>query len=355
MVKGLLQEMKRQLWKKKRLILSGTLLCIIVSVLISLFIPNIYQAKAMLYVLDSQLKTEFIPTEVGVNINQGSSIHQPLSDFRGLIEEWSIAFPALTELGKAPEILKELKDRLDLKDVTLEDLGKKMLKIEILEFTLSFYTKDYAPLIILTAKAKDKKIARDLANTWARILSEKINEITYWKFNETYRFILDELERCKKELLAKENFLKEIEKTSLIPLLEMELKARQDDFLVYNSELNKARLNKKIENTEKEVLLMMLDKTKKEISRLQREIFERKAKFLRIQREIDVMRMGYNLLEQKKEQLKISKVERPQEAKIIVQAVEPQKHIQPRRGLIVLISAVFGFIMVCLWVVIKRD
>jgi uncharacterized protein involved in exopolysaccharide biosynthesis len=351
MLRSSLKDILNYLWLERKLVIKGTVFCAIISTLVSLCLPNIYQAKAMVYLVSPELRTEFIPKEVAVNINQGVNQQQPLADFRGLIEERGIFSLVIKEISKSPQILKELKERLNLKYV-IEDLDKKILKAEVLEYSSAFATRGYTPLISLTAKAKDKKLVKELANLWAEILKQKVEELSTFKLNETYRFILEKLENLKKELSDKEKMLKDLEITSI---LEMELKAKEEGFLNYSNELNNLRLSKDIDKTKEGYLLDILDKTKKEILELKGEIYEKKNQLSQIQRDIDILKMNFNLLEQKKTQLEISRVERPEELKIIAQAVEPQKHIQPKRVLIVSISTIFGLIMICLWVLLKSS
>jgi uncharacterized protein involved in exopolysaccharide biosynthesis len=342
---------------KKKMIISGALICMLLAALVSLVLPNIYQAKAIVYVFSPEVKTEFAPSDASVDINQGRPELEKLYNFRGTIEEASFSINAFCELAESPEILKQLIDRLGLKDITIEDLGRKMLKARLLEVYGSLSQRTYAPIIRLTAEADNKKLAQGLANTWAQILVEKINKISNYKIEEDYKFILDELAISRNNLNASERALMDFEKVSDTPVLEMELKARKEDFLAYNLQLNKVRLSlqeKDAFKAQEGYFLDLLDKTKKDIARLQSEIYQKQYQLTQLKRDTDINRISYELLQQKKEQFKISNVERAAKAKVIASAAQPQKHIRPMRGLTVAIAGFLGLIMMCLWVMVKR-
>ena len=360
-----LQDYLNLLIKKKKMIISGALICMALAALTSLFLPNIYQAKAIVYVSSPETKTEFAPAEISVDINRGMAELGKLYNFRGGIEESTFYINTFSELAESPEILKEVIDKLGLKDITIEDLDRGMLKAKLLEVHGSLTQRTYAPIIRLIAEAKNKKLAQDLANAWAEILTEKINKIFNYRFEEAYKYILDELAISKNNLSNSEKALVDFQKASGIPVLEIELKARQEDFLAYNAELSKIRLSMQAKgiptqeadkSREKEgYFLDLLEKTKKDISKLQVEIYDKQYQLNQLHRDVDTDRMSYELLQQKKEQFKISNVERPVKAKVIASSAEPQKHIRPMRGLTVSIAGFLGLMLMCLLVFLKRD
>jgi uncharacterized protein involved in exopolysaccharide biosynthesis len=106
--------------------------------------------------------------------------------------------------------------------------------------------------------------------------------------------------------------------------------------------------------TQEEYFLGLLDKTAKEIARLQADIYDKKQQLAQLQREVDIGRMNYELFEQKKAQFVISNVERPGIARIISEAVEPQMPIQPNRIAIILTAGLFALIIMIILISISQ-
>jgi uncharacterized protein involved in exopolysaccharide biosynthesis len=333
--------------------------------------PNVYEAKAIVYIFPPVTGTELIPASVSVEIDQAGPQRQDTSMFRGNIGSRIRGYMVTgisslvgnRELARSPSTLKELRDRLGIYNMKIEHL-RKILNIELVEIYKSLYERKYEPMFILTAKANNAKLAQGLVNAWAKILIDKVNEINTYRYKEISEFISSQLETSQKNLLEKERLLNDFMKTNSIATLEMELKTKQDNFLVYNSELNKVRIFMKEEGalmqkvnllkTQEEYFLGLLDKTAKEIARLQADIYDKKQQLAQLQREVDIGRMNYELFEQKKAQFVISNVERPGIARIISEAVEPQMPIQPNRIAIILTAGLFALIIMIILISISQ-
>jgi uncharacterized protein involved in exopolysaccharide biosynthesis len=359
------------LLSKRRLIIYGATATMLLATLVTLFMPNVYEAKAIVYIFPPVTGTELIPASVSVEIDQAGPQRQDTSMFRGNIGSRIRGYMVTgisslvgnRELARSPSTLKELRDRLGIYNMKIEHL-RKILNIELVEIYKSLYERKYEPMFILTAKANNAKLAQGLVNAWAKILIDKVNEINTYRYKEISEFISSQLETSQKNLLEKERLLNDFMKTNSIATLEMELKTKQDNFLVYNSELNKVRIFMKEEGalmqkvnllkTQEEYFLGLLDKTAKEIARLQADIYDKKQQLAQLQREVDIGRMNYELFEQKKAQFVISNVERPGIARIISEAVEPQMPIQPNRIAIILTAGLFALIIMIILISISQ-
>lgn len=366
MERDFLEESMRHLWAKKRLIVSSAFLCVIVAALISLFLPNIYRAKAIVYIFSSPATTDFEPVGVSIDINgESSGGIQKASPFKGvMVSGATIDINVVKELAKGHEILKYLKDNLGLKDITIEELDKKILKVEVLTVAIDISRKIYQPMVSLIVETKGKKLAKELADAWSDILVKSYNEFAAYGLREVYRLLSKELEDCKDNLLEKERKLNDFKKTQDPSLLEIVLRAKEEELLNYNSELAKIRMSQGNERTAKqkeafkrqeEYGLNLLDMTKKDIQRLKSESNEQKVHLAQLQREFEIENRNYELLQQKHIQFKISNLEIPAVAKVVAKAVEPGKHIRPKRVLIVVLAGLFGLIMMGGIVILKRD
>jgi uncharacterized protein involved in exopolysaccharide biosynthesis len=233
-------------------------------------------------------------------------------------------------------------------------MKKRMVKAKLMEVYWGLSQRGYVPMIVLTTEAKQKKMAQALANTWAQLLADKINGISTFRLKEVYQFIVNESEASQNELSSKEAALAEFKKAAHMPLLELELKAREMDFYMYRRELNDIQTSSKTKGTqardpealkEREGLLAALaDKSQKEISELQTKIVEAQQRSGQLQREVDTLRMNYELLQQKKVQFRISNVEGSTQARVVAWAAEPERHVRPKRFLITLIAGCAGLV-----------
>lgn len=252
----------------------------------SFFLPNKYMAKAIVYITSPKIKTELAPESVAI-LQSG----QPFSRISTSFDPVASSEKACELMLKGQDTLQDVIKRLKLEDITIEELDK-MLKVERVEESKSYYLVKFSPALLLTVVVKkDKALTSRIANTWAQIFVEKYNAITKDELEEIYRFILGEYEKSKLNL-------KDAEKA----LLEFESSAKSSESI------------------------------------------EQRLEYLSLKRDVQAATDAYNMLGQKLNHAKISVVERSSRAIIAAKAVEPQKKIGPPRLLISLCAAGAGLL-----------
>lgn len=329
-------------------IIVGTIACMLLAAGVVFLLPDIYQARSIVYIFVPELKTEFAPAEVAVDTGDAGA--HTAYNYRGAVEATSLSINAFSELAESSEVLQELIDRLGLKDISVEELSK-MLKARLLEIHSSISLRTYAPIIRLVAEAKDRKLAQELANRWSQIVVDKINSISNYRFEEANKFLSEELDALTKNLAAKENSLIELKRQSGLDKIQLDLEAKEGELALYNSRLAQAKTDPSFKE---EAIGGPVEKVKKEIIQLRSELEEKKLLLSRAEREIAALGQEYELLQQKKGQFKLSSIERPFRAKVIALAALPGEHIRPMRGAVILASGFLGFLFMCLAVIFEK-
>lgn len=169
------------LLKNRRVILGGTLLCMAIAAIVSLVIPKVYEAEATLLIMPPKFQTELAPNVLSI--------------------------PAYQTILEGKEIIKQVIDKLKLKNITFEDLQKTMkTKLTIEETGIN--QRSYSPVISLIVQGKSPKEAADIANTWAEVFLEKNKQINNVETEESYDFLTEQFSQTTSSLVEAEEKLK---------------------------------------------------------------------------------------------------------------------------------------------------
>jgi len=143
-LKDLLLILKKRLW----VIIATTLTAAILAAILSFFIMDpVYQSDTSLY--------------IGNNLdNQGTIAYNDLLLNSQLVNDYR-------ELVKSRMVTSMVLERLGLKDMTLEQLSKK----------LNVVSKQNTRIIEISAQDTDPELARDIANMVADVFKEKVVDI----------------------------------------------------------------------------------------------------------------------------------------------------------------------------------
>lgn len=280
---------------KKKIILA-TFISILAAAAVSLFLPAVYEATALIYVQMPIVKTEFRPEFVAILGDQST----PSSRFATQLIGVDISLRAWEEIIKGQDILRDIINKLKLKNMTFETLGR-MLKVERLEEKRAYQVLYYAPAVKLIVKAKkDPRLASDIANTWAELCIKKFSDYYSLQLEEMYKFTFEEFKAAKDRFQKAQNALIQFK------------------------------------NSSKKAEVMSLDEELKNSS---------------LERDLDEARASYELFRQKAEQSKISLVEGEPKAVLISRAVEPEEKVAPKRLLIVGLAGLAGFLISVFFVI----
>jgi len=319
--------------KRKRLIVAGTLISAVTAAVVSLVLPNIYEAKATLLITWPNVKTDLVPPAMSIGISQTPAPEPQQPQFRAILAGTGVSVKTCQTLLKSHDLLREIIDRLELEDITVEELDEEILSAEIIEEMKTYYTVRHLPLVNLIVRIRDKEMARDIANTWADLFVEKIEIITAIDMDDLYQFTAGELKDSREKLFISEAALTDFKKKSGLPLLEIELEDRKE-------RLKTAR--------EEKALKDIITEREKEVAALQGIIYDRELELNRLERDLRASKMSYDLFLQKHEQAKIAKKERIPKVKMVARAIKPEEQVAPQRGKIVSIAAMLGFVAMTL-------
>ncbi|MCX7661733.1 MAG: hypothetical protein N2Z79_03515, partial [Candidatus Omnitrophica bacterium] len=237
--------------KEKKQILRITVFSFLCGAIVSNLLPKIYKAESIIYVYLPSASTEFSPVGISVGIGSNNIAESNSSVFKGymFINQQQIEIINFAQkLAKTPEILKYLKERFRLKNISLEKLEKEILKESILKIPTAFDVFTYAPVVFLRVEYKDRNLVEQLCNAWAEVLVNKINDTSSYRISRDYDFILKELNDCKGEIIEKENELNKVkagtDSSFSKEQLEIEIKRLKENYGLLQKKEAQFRISK---------------------------------------------------------------------------------------------------------------
>jgi uncharacterized protein involved in exopolysaccharide biosynthesis len=273
--------------KGKKWIILSTLISMLAAGTVSLFLPDVYEAKAMLYIRIPFLKTEILPESIAI-IESGQSL---VSRFRTKHGAMVISFRMWEEILKEQKILNEIIDKLKLDKMTAKRLDR-LLEVERLEEQRSYSAVKYSPALKILAQVKgDSGLAADIVNTWGGIFVQKFNAFYLSQLKDMHRVTLREFEASKEKLEKAEG-----------ALLQFKISCKEE------AKSSKQQLEE-----------------------------------MSLSRNLEEAKSSYELFRQKRDEAKIMLEERAPRAIVISKAVKPREAIRPNIALIVGPAGLAGF------------
>jgi len=165
----------RVLWRRRYLILLGTLLCALTAFVVTVMMPPVYQARTTLILQPAQFSIELKPEPLSVETlkmmfesdfisGSGLLILQP-PEVSGELKPEPLSVETLQSMLESDYIASKLRNKLLEKNVIQPDTPieqiKDMLLVEI--------PAGKGPLIDLVVEADSPEKAEIVANTWAEI------------------------------------------------------------------------------------------------------------------------------------------------------------------------------------------
>lgn len=333
---GLLKLIRR----RRALIVTITSVSILLGCVASLLMPNIYQAKAML------VKRLDVPLEISDQMPKALSVK---------------AYEALL---KDPNMIKDIKDRLSLKDTPVERLNRN-LKVNLVVEKRTPVDIVYAPLIELSAEAKNPKLAQDIVNAWADLVVEKTKELFQENASDLYRFELNRYDLTEEKLEKAEDALKDFDMKNYIRLLEKELEYKEkllygrpsDEKVVgwgvtvplgYKERLNETRLLLRTGQASgslkwrESYLTELIKDIEDQIRILGRDLVEKSLERNRYVKDVDIYRKLFTKHKKAKEIAEVIYKNQLPDIRIVSRAVLPEERIRPHRLKYLILALVIG-------------
>lgn len=329
-----LEQGLRQLRLKKKLVIACAVLSGAIAACLGVLIPDTYEAKAVLHVFYNRPASNISPIDT----------------------------PALVirEVAKAPEIISRVKEKLALGGISVEQLSG-LLEVKVLEFPVNITQNAYLPTITLIAQANDKKLARDLANAWAEVLSEKVKHFAGYNLKQGDSFLSAQLQVVGEELASKNAELAIFKKASAMGILQLELEAKKNNFLTLNYYLSETRVSgggeaskpSKEASGKEGYLLGLVEQARAQLKAIQDKIDENQGKLSQLETEAGRLKQDYLMIAERRTQLRVSRIENTEQLVLVAEAIEPGGAIRPDRVKIIVLAVCFGFLLPVLAILLK--
>ncbi len=379
-----LMDYLKVLWKWKRLILGGTLLCMILAAIISLLMPKVYRATALLLITDPKIEGTWATGTIRL---------PPIGTYVEMIKSQGVATRAIEKLGLDNPPYQ----------LTSEDLVNEILSVESMRGT---------NLIRIASEYKDPEKARDIANVVAITaveLNRTLNEGEAVRSRDFLKTQLDEAsqalakaeqellafketaeidklrkeveillkgkERLELELLEINQMIEEqntvvdvlgkklgnekkilvlsrsisndlimkdvVQEVSKLPPLDLLGIQAKDEFINPLYQALEPKLVEALSGLEglkvgKAVLTRDLEANGKRLTDLQKELAQREIKLENLTRTYELAKEVYKSLKQRFEEARIQVASKTQELKVVDSAVIPENPIKPNRKMNVL-------------------
>lgn len=374
------------LWRYRTIIIGSALFCGIIALIVSFFVPKVYEAKSTLLIMPSKYQTEVQPTAFSTPTYQG------LLDNR--------------------EITKEIIDQLGLKEMTVELLQKEMTTKIIIE---SQPRSIYTPVIDLIVHADNPQIAAAIANKWAELFVGRTEHLSSREIDRTYQLLTTQLDSTKRNLSQAQDNVKLLREKykltnmqsemasilqqlngvtsgtpaqpnysqfsalnvmtfSFLPTPEpnqqqgyrglyislvyalntVENKLKQSDSQLSPEERQQLQSYASSLKVQINELTKTISQLEKGAQRLAETIVVGESELVKMQQDADNFRKNYSLLFDKTEQAKIAKAEQVEDIKIFAKAIVPEQPIWPRKSIITLIAALVGLFVSAGFVLTKE-
>ena len=159
-----LMDYLKVLWKWKKLIIGGTLLCMILAAIISLLMPKVYRATALLLITDPK-------------ISGNGGVRLPsIETYVGIIKSQTVAKEVLKKfsLDKPPHNLT-FEDLIDGMISATPIKGTNLIRIEV-EYTDPEKARDIANMVAVSAVELNKALNEDEAVKSRDFLKTQLDE-----------------------------------------------------------------------------------------------------------------------------------------------------------------------------------
>jgi uncharacterized protein involved in exopolysaccharide biosynthesis len=363
--------------KRKWLIIIGTLICMVVTGIVSFLLPKIYEAKTYLMVTSPRYQVEFA-TKEGPRISTPIFEDVSAETFSKMILNENTAKTVLTKLGLN-------NPTHEYHEYTVRNILQQV-KIE--------YPKN-TNLILLKVQDKSKDRAAQIANEWAKTFIERNEEVVSKETRNTYDFVIGQLENAKISLKTAEEELERFQRGNKIDLLKEQISGKIRQIVQYEIKLDdsnrslmveKARhkeLTAQIKEQERTLpvdkgligkeeinplyvglssrsadtavniqsfnaeILQLKENIKslnEEVSGLKKQLAEQELIQTRLTRNMDTAKNTFEILSKKGEETKFSSAIRAATIQVSVPAIPPEFPIKPKKGLNVMIAGMVGLL-----------
>ncbi len=345
------------LFRRKGIILGIFLICVISTAVVSFFILKpVYQSTVRIIIT--------LPSSRGTP--EFKSYQESLS-FR-IFNPPVYSPQAYTQLLKDPSLEKKVIETLNLKD-------KKEISLEVLEKISSIQVVGDTRMIEINVEYKDPTLAKDIANTWAKLFVEEneknklqtyitlknnLNKIKILELQDSIRVENAKVRELQQQLKEEKEVIILTESIAKHPLLSKLTNQIARDALsnlqvkseyinpVYQdikTQLGSSKVNLAIYQQELTQLKEQIQDLPARIEKLKKELSEEVITEQRINREFKLAQDTYNNLSYQLEQIKGAESIQREDIKITSLARAAKNPIKPNKMQNIAISGVLGLLI----------
>jgi tyrosine-protein kinase Etk/Wzc len=351
-----LGEFLREVVLKKKTVLVVTAAAAVLSIAVSLLLPNIYKATTKL------LPPQQAQSSATALLSQLGGVAGMAAGVAGLKSPNEMYIGML----KSRTVADRLINQFDLKQVYGVELQEEARKK--LEDNTSI-TSGKDGLISIDVEDKDKKLVVNLANTYVSELFRLSRVLAVTEASQRRVFFERQLEQAKNNLSTAEVQLKKAFDTRGVISVDVESRAIVETIAKIKAQISVKEIqlnamasfitssNPDYKRVEEELISL-----RKELARLENgrpqadETIDSSGKAtqglenIKLLRDVKYYQMLYELLAKQYEVARLDEAKDPSIIQVLDPAVEPERKFKPKRSLIVILSTLIGFLSSLAWI-----
>ena len=328
------------LLKHKKFIFYATFGVALLTAIISLIMPPVYEAKTS--ILSPQQNTSSMAQFLG------NSALASMGMGAGLLE---IKNPndIYIELLKSRSVLDNVIDRLDL----LKRYGTKShyAARQHLLSELKTHNDIKSGILTIMVESKDPKEAADIANAFVGALENKNNSLAITAASQKRLFFQEQLNDAKASLLKAEDAMKAFQQKAGLLQVDDQGKAELEAIAGIRAQIAAKEVEIRVMRTYSTALNPNLETDEEELNGLRAEASKFSGKMPAVQADYSNKLMAlmfdqklYGLLQSQYEAAKLDEAGDPSIIQVIDKAVPPEKREKPKRSVMVVISLIMAFV-----------
>lgn len=206
-----LREYIQVIIKRRKLVIGIFLVAVVIAAIVSLFLPEVYQASSSIMIMPSKIQSALSPTRIYLAPEKDEQD-------KHVEQKPTISISTHEALLKSSAVLERMLEKLKsanmIKGMAFKGLYED-LKVEKLEGT---------NILQLSCKSKNSALARDIVNIWADEYVQYSSEIIRGEVKGFGDFVVEQFNLTKGDLVKTEQTVEDFDVKERLSLMEIELK-----------------------------------------------------------------------------------------------------------------------------------
>jgi len=340
------------LLRRRRFIILFTLACFFLTGLISLFLPNIYRARA-----------QILPPQQGINAI-ASQLTGVASGIIGTAFDMKSESALYAGMLKSRTILDEIIDKFNLMSLYKEDYREDMRK-RLAEDILSVSIDKKSGILTIEVEDKDPVRASEMANSFVDALKSLSSGLAITDAAQRRLFYEEQLKRVKEALSSSEEELKRFQEHTGALKVEEQAKSVIESVANLRAQIAAKEVELRVMKTYATAQNPDLIKQQEALNALNSELRKLESRgttkpdplmptgkmpsvgteYMRKLRDVKFNETLYQLISAQYESARLDEANNASVIQVIDRAVPPDKKARPKRGLISILGGFSGFLI----------